>query len=118
MCAALVNFSMTGFEEGWPLNSTRALHLSRTNVRTFASAVVAELLLLRMTDCQPSFLAIDCKSWPWPVSQLSVCPPVPMQTLKELACAPLTVALAGVAFVVNRLPIETRPTVIGMASAA
>src|ERR1700761_1565602 len=78
--------AMTGLELGWPLNSTTRLHLSWMNTPTLLTAVDAELLLLRMTDCQPSFWAMDCSTWPWPIVQSRPCwPPVPMHTLKFFA---------------------------------
>src|ERR1700744_1936832 len=123
---AAASFSaMTGLADGWPLNSTTTLQWSWTNTPTLLTAVDAELLLLRTTDCQPSFLAMDCRTTPWPMVQSRPCwPPVPMHTLKFFAATVAPPALAPLPLVLllllllPLLPLLLQPATRAMMASA
>src|SRR6202000_2338360 len=117
---AAASFSaMTGLADGWPLNSTTTLQWSWTNTPTLLTALDAELLLLRTTDCQPSFFAMDCRTTPWPMVQSRPCwPPVPMHTLKFFAATVAPPAFAPLPLLALLLPLLQPATRAMMAAAA
>src|ERR1700744_1106397 len=117
---AAASFSaMTGLADGWPLNSTTTLQWSWTNTPTLLTAVDAELLLLRTTDCQPSFLAMDCRTTPWPMVQSRPCwPPVPMHTLRFFGAAVAPPALAPLPLVLLLLLLPLLPLLLQPAARA